>query len=68
MNLTRHRRSQGGSKRPAPLSIKMPPMIKTITTSLMFFQFLLAFLVYNSIQVQQININFDDQVARDPSN
>ena len=42
MNLPRHRRSQGEQK--APLPIEMPPMKKTITTSLMFFQFLLAFL------------------------
>ena len=35
----------------------------------MFFQFLLACLVYNSIiRVQQTNINIDDQVAWDPSN
>ena len=61
--LPRHRCSQKGGHKPALLPIKMPPMIKLITTKPYVFLVLLAF-----PRIQQTNINTDDQVAWPPSN
>ena len=68
MNLPRHRRSQGGQNRPLP--IEMPPMTKIISTKRNVFSISvsLSIFAYNSIRVQQTNININNQVAWARSN
>ena len=46
----------------------MLPMIKIITTKLNVYLVSFRIFAYNSIRVQQTNINIDDQVAQAPSN
>ena len=58
MNLPRHTRSQGGWAKPFP-PIEMASMIKIITTKLYVFSVSVSLCIfaYNSIRVQQTNIN-----------
>ena len=46
----------------------MPPMIKIIVTNPYVFLLSLAFPGYNTLRVEQTNINIDNQVAWAPSN
>ena len=69
MNLPRHKRSQGRGQARLP-PIEMPPIIKIITTKFYVYSVLVSFSIfaYNSIRIQQTNINIDDQMARATSN
>ena len=66
--LPRHRRSQGGGgKKPAPFQLKCHQHRNDNNKALCFFIFLEHFRVYNSIRIQQTNINIDDQMAWAPA-
>ena len=68
MNLPQYRRSQKENQETHP-RIEMPSMIKILTTKPNAFSISVSFSIfaYNSILVQQTNINIGDQVAWAPS-